>query len=328
MPSFVVVRTPYPGIEAVVADTTRAFGRHTHDQYGIGLIERGAQRSASGRGPVEAGVGDLVTVNPGEVHDGVPIGDGGRCWRMLYLDPEQVAAVRADAAVEAKAPPAIEFDRPVLSRDTLLGATFLRLFRALTPQAVSTVGAPRRLAATGHVADRPARGGDCGDGPAAGGERADRLVSEDGWPASAASCVQGPADGGAALLADECLTLLLSGLLRVRPAGTVPLASGLLAVRERIDDDPGAALTLAALAAQAGLSRYQFLRGFARLTGLTPHAYLMQRRLHSARRRIAAGVSLAEVAAMAGFADQSHMTRLFVRSFGLPPGVYAAAMRR
>jgi hypothetical protein len=33
-------------------------------------------------GTVEAGVGDLITVNPGEVHDGAPIG-GSRTWAML-----------------------------------------------------------------------------------------------------------------------------------------------------------------------------------------------------------------------------------------------------
>ena len=91
-------------------------------------------------------------------------------------------------------------------------------------------------------------------------------------------------------------------------------------------DDPVAAPTLAVLAQTAGLSRYQFLRGFARATGLTPHAYLMQRRLHRARQLIARGARLAEAAAVSGFADQSHMTRLFVRSFGMGPGTYAKAV--
>ncbi|WP_019936601.1 hypothetical protein [Bordetella sp. FB-8] len=37
------------GIEAVQADTAFAFGRHTHAQFGVGLIHRGAQKSASAR---------------------------------------------------------------------------------------------------------------------------------------------------------------------------------------------------------------------------------------------------------------------------------------
>lgn len=48
-----------------------------HDQFGIGLVERGAQKSLSGRGMVEAEAGHVITVNPGEVHDGIPLGEGG-----------------------------------------------------------------------------------------------------------------------------------------------------------------------------------------------------------------------------------------------------------
>ena len=85
-----------PGVEAVEADSAHSFGRHTHDQFGIGIIVRGAQKSASGRGPVEAGAGDVITVNPGEVHDGYPIDDAGRAWRMLYLDPTLIARASLD----------------------------------------------------------------------------------------------------------------------------------------------------------------------------------------------------------------------------------------
>lgn len=80
------------------------------------------------------------------------------------------------------------------------------------------------------------------------------------------------------------------------------------------------------LAAIGGVSQFQLLRGFSRMTGLTPHAYLVQRRLQKARKLIANGVPLADAAHAAGFADQSHMTRLFVRTYGMSPGVYAAAM--
>ena len=65
---------------------------------------------------------------------------------------------------------------------------------------------------------------------------------------------------------------------------------------------------------------------FARATGMTPHAYLVQRRIDLARRMIAGGSSLAEAAIASGFADQSHMTRTFIRKYGLSPGAYADAM--
>jgi AraC-like DNA-binding protein len=251
------------GVEAVAADSTFAFGRHTHDQFGIGLIDRGAQKSASGRGLVEAGAGDIIAVNPGEVHDGAPIGDDGRAWRMLYLDSTVVAELAADIA-EGQSLTDGEFTQPTV-RDERLAGLFGATFRAMT------------------------------------------------------GC-NGAWDG---LEADETLLQLLGGLLQPRSVGRVPVHGGIASARAMIDDDPVAVLTLTALANEAGLSRYQFLRGFARATGLTPHAYVMQRRIHRARRLIGSGVSLVEASAQSGFSDQSHMTRLFVRNFGMAPGAYA-----
>jgi AraC-like DNA-binding protein len=82
-------------------------------------------------------------------------------------------------------------------------------------------------------------------------------------------------------------------------------------------------VTLADMSKQAGLSRFHFLRSFAKATGLTPHAFQLQARLHLARRMILSGQPLAAVATDAGFADQSHLTRLFQRSYGMTPGSYA-----
>jgi AraC-like DNA-binding protein len=94
-------------------------------------------------------------------------------------------------------------------------------------------------------------------------------------------------------------------------------------VRQRLDDDPACDPGLAELAAEAGLSRFQLLRAFARELGLTPHAYLMQRRLSLARGLIDSGLALAAAAHEAGFADQSHMTRAFRRTLGYTPATYA-----
>ncbi|WP_437695203.1 AraC family transcriptional regulator, partial [Achromobacter xylosoxidans] len=92
-----------------------------------------------------------------------------------------------------------------------------------------------------------------------------------------------------------------------------------------IDDAPAAALSLADLARACGLSRFQVLRAFHRATGMTPHAYQVQRRLLLARHLLRQGMALADTAAAAGFSDQSHMTRLFSRAYGLSPGRYALA---
>lgn len=103
------------GVVAVKARSGKTFARHTHEEYGIGILLDGAQRSWSGRGTVEAGVGDLITVNPGEVHDGAPIGDS-RTWAMLYLAPEKVSEVACDIREGKSAE--MEFASPVI-RDPL-----------------------------------------------------------------------------------------------------------------------------------------------------------------------------------------------------------------
>ncbi|WP_207384807.1 AraC family ligand binding domain-containing protein, partial [Achromobacter xylosoxidans] len=76
---FVMQRSALAGVQAVAARSARTFARHTHEQFGIGVLRLGGQASHSGRGQVEAGPGQVITVNPGEVHDGAPIG-GERAW--------------------------------------------------------------------------------------------------------------------------------------------------------------------------------------------------------------------------------------------------------
>lgn len=95
--------------------------------------------------------------------------------------------------------------------------------------------------------------------------------------------------------------------------------------RERLAEALAEPLTIADLADETGVSRYALIRRFARTTGLTPHAWRMQRRVEAARRLLAAGTPPAEAAAALGFADQAHLTRLFRRQFGMTPGRYAAA---
>jgi AraC-like DNA-binding protein len=81
-------------------------------------------------------------------------------------------------------------------------------------------------------------------------------------------------------------------------------------------------LSLDALAAVAGLSPFHFLRAFKSRHHATPHQALMALRLFDAKRRLAAGESPAQVAAASGLADQSHLTRAFVRRYGVTPARY------
>jgi AraC family transcriptional regulator len=90
-----------------------------------------------------------------------------------------------------------------------------------------------------------------------------------------------------------------------------------------IDRRPDAALTLGSLARAAGLSPYHFLRTFERVTGVTPHQYVLRARLREAAMRLAAGPSrILDVAFDCGFGDVSNFNRAFRTEFGVSPRAY------
>jgi AraC-like DNA-binding protein len=250
------------GIDAMTLLTDHVFSRHSHDQFGIGIMTAGAQRSWSCVGQVESEAGDVIMVNPGEMHDGIPIGGQARGWRMLYFDPGLVAS-----QVETQQP---EIVRPAV-RDPALARVFAQLFAEVSRPVPDFLAIEENLLRSLTLAVRRHRTGH--------GEKS-------------------PGDPSPAVAA----------------------------ARQRLDAAPELPTTLAELAALSGVSRYQLLRGFARDVGITPHAYLIQRRVLLVRQLVTRKRSLAEAAAEAGFADQSHMTRAFVRQLGVTPARYRAAL--
>jgi len=254
-----IVRSSIPGVHATYTRSGRRFGKHWHDVYGFGVLDRGAQSSASGRGQVCAYAGQVISTNPGEVHDGRPLGADTREWRIVSLDPDTMASLVGLASG------GFEIAQPVIDDPSLA-------------QAVE------------HLFDTI--------------ESHDSLAEE-------------------AALTRAC-TLLIARHGSTRIPISVP-ATSMSRVRDRLADDSRAAPTLAELAEIAGMSRYQLLRRFGKEFGLPPHAWLLRYRAARARRLIRAGRSLADSAFIAGFADQSHMTRVFVRDFGYTPGAWKRA---
>jgi AraC-like DNA-binding protein len=239
------------------------FPRHSHDQYGVGVMGFGGHRSWSGVGSVTAFTGDVITVNPGEMHDGAPLTGGPRSWRMIYFDSAVLAK-----QVEEEFVGAIELVRPV-ARDAVMARLFERLFARLT---------------SAH---------------------ADNLARE------------------------ESLVCCLMGLLRRHGAKRLAAndrSVGVAKAIRRLDAALDESVSLAELAALSGVSRFKLLRSFAREVGITPHAYLVQKRVRAARRLLASGQSAAQAAIQAGFADQSHMTRTFMRQLGFTPSRYRATV--
>lgn len=95
-------------------------------------------------------------------------------------------------------------------------------------------------------------------------------------------------------------------------------------LRTYLEEQLGTPIRLEDLAALAGMSAFRTLRVFEQSMGMPPHAYLTQLRVARARPLLVQGTPPAQVAALVGFYDQSHLTRHFKRIVGVTPGQYAA----
>jgi AraC-like DNA-binding protein len=113
-----------------------------------------------------------------------------------------------------------------------------------------------------------------------------------------------------------------------RPGPKATASTRLQVARDLLVDRLAENLTLAELAAAAGMDRFHFVRQFKAGFGQPPHAYRLEQRLLGVQRELERGRPVAEVAADAGFFDQSHLHRHFRRRFGLSPARYAAAFGR
>ncbi len=131
-----------------------------------------------------------------------------------------------------------------------------------------------------------------------------------------------------ALFRHQVTELLATRLLAAHtgsPTTFGPAAGGLSpkALRraiERLRSDSHADLSLAALASDAGLSRFHFCRAFKESTGLSPHAWLRQYRLEQAMIMLRdTETSIALVAAELGYASQTAFAAAFKRLTGETP---------
>jgi AraC-like DNA-binding protein len=266
-----VFSSPWAGVYCTHLNSGRHFGRHWHAVYGLGLLEDGAQRSASGLGTVAAYAGDLISTNPGEVHDGQALGGPSRRWRMVYIEPSVMASM-------ATQPNTTQLPNVALTQPVFQDAPLRQALRRL-------------------------------------------LARVESWDAGRF------ATGADALACEEALVAVCAGVMARHSTATPQpqVRADVRLVRERLADNPLQAPTLTELAELVGISKFQVLRRFEKVHGLTPYAWLLQQRTELARGQICAGASLADAAAASGFADQSHMTRIFSRQFGFTPGALRQA---
>ena len=142
---------------------------------------------------------------------------------------------------------------------------------------------------------------------------------------------------GGRLAAESLANILAVHLIRhvSAPRRPTPGRNGALprgrlrAVIEYIEEQLDASPTLEQMAAVARLSAYHFARQFKAATGLPPHQYVIGRRVERAKQLLQGGgdFNLAQVAAHAGFSDQSQFSHHFRRLVGVTPGHFRTPAR-
>jgi AraC family transcriptional regulator len=94
-------------------------------------------------------------------------------------------------------------------------------------------------------------------------------------------------------------------------------------VISRLLDDVARDTTLDELAGLCGMSRSHFIRAFRQITGMPPHRWLTMQRLKRAKGLLrGTKMPITEIALTCGFADQSHLTRVFSKVFAISPGAW------
>jgi len=138
------------------------------------------------------------------------------------------------------------------------------------------------------------------------------------------------------LFRQQLTDLLATRLLAAHagaPAAVQPVVGGLapkalLRAIDRLRSDSDADVSLAALAAEAGLSRFHFCRAFKESTGLSPHVWLRQHRLEQAMQMLReTDSSVVTVAAALGYASQTAFAAAFKRLTGDTPTDWRRRMR-
>jgi AraC family transcriptional regulator len=138
------------------------------------------------------------------------------------------------------------------------------------------------------------------------------------------------------LFRHQLIDLLATRLLAAHtgaPATFQPITGGLapktlMRAIERLRSDSDADVSLAALASDAGLSRFHFCRAFKESTGLSPHAWLRQHRLEQAMQMLRnTDASVVSVAAELGYGSQTAFAAAFRKLTGETPSAWRRRVR-
>lgn len=243
------------------------YRKHSHDEFAIGVIEKGCQSFSHKGSNHLAPSGSIITVNPDEIHDGRPAGAGGYQYRMVYIEPFVIKAIfekscNTDIPFCFSSPKTIDNQ---LSKDILKSMYCLEIGEDFESVSLFT-------------------------------EAIAELFRRHASPV-------------------VCRGKIYKDKTKIKKACEF--------MTERLDIQ----LTVEEISDYLGISQYHFIRTFKKTTGLSPHSYLVHQRIKKAKNAMEKGASIVEAAVLAGFSDQSHLTRQFKSYYGITPGQYKKSLK-
>ncbi len=262
---------------------------HFHDEYLICAQLAGHEECQVAGKLHTFSAGDLVLINPQQVHTGNARGSSDLAYITLYVDRGVVNGLAADLAEE-----------PGSERGLQRSPEFTQVRAADRHDLAAEL---RGLLALAHRAQVP-------EGQADGGRALELEVALHRVVVSAFA---------------EFSNLRRPLLRSTNRVSHRKIARVLDYIRALDPLQNPTAVTLDQLAGVAELSKFHFLRQFAQVVGITPGAYLRTLRLCHAARKLRQGRgSILEIALSVGFADHPSFSRAFARHMGMTPSQYQA----
>jgi AraC-like DNA-binding protein len=282
---------------------------HFHDEYLICAQIRGEEECQVSGKTERFSAGDVVLINPQQVHTGNQTGNEELEYLSLYVDRALVERLAAELGAPTSSP---EFTVVKTGPHPELLARLVE-FLALVREQRGNRLFPHPQAPPDPEIELPEIDRDHHHHPGAEEHPADLGLDS--------------ALGEVVLHAFEEFSNLRQPMLRsTNRVGHRKIARSVEYIRSLEEQDGPVNLTqvtLDELAEVAGLSKYHFLRQFSQVVGMTPGAYLRTLRLcHAARKLRTTEMPILEVALSVGFADHPSFSRAFARHMGMTPSEY------
>lgn len=283
---------------------------HFHDEYLICAQIRGEEECQVSGKTQRFSAGDVVLINPQQVHTGNQTGNEELEYLSLYVDRAVVERLAAEIGAPTHNP---EFTVVKTGEQPELIARLLVLLQRVRDHNRSRLY-PHAKAPHDPEIELP-------------DELAEMVQSEtegDTPPAEEADLATESALQDVVMLAFEEFSNLRQPMLRsTNRVSHRKIARSVEYIRNLEAREGPPNVSLDELAEVAGLSKYHFLRQFSQVVGMTPGAYLRTLRLcHAARKLRTTDMPILEVALSVGFADHPSFSRAFARHMGMTPSEY------